>query len=345
MNTQRRALFSRFHSGFTLVELLVVIAIIGVLVALLLPAVQSAREASRRTTCTNQLKQIALANQVFHDVNNRFPPGQLGLTPYTDSTATGNAITANQSVGPLAFLLPYIEQSSVASLITTNMNVEDTKPWWAGDSSSVAAAKTRIKTFGCPSNQMYGPNAGFVAATISLYVNGVQIYGWNNSTTESTLQLGRTNYLGVAGYIGNLPSFGIASADATRIGVPSGTPGISFEGIFVNRSKTRFSNITDGSSNTLLYGESNGGKATATTDHASYTWMGAGFLPTFTGLTETDGSLRRKWSNFSSEHPGIVNFAFADGSIRRINTNVDFGAYVILSGMHDGMMQKSDAGQ
>src|SRR5206468_8300949 len=66
------------HRGFTLDELLVVIAIIGVLVALLLPAVQSARESSRRTMCVNNLKQVGIANQIFNDVNNRFPPGNLG---------------------------------------------------------------------------------------------------------------------------------------------------------------------------------------------------------------------------------------------------------------------------
>src|SRR5437899_3833187 len=88
--------------GFTLVELLVVIAIIGVLVALLLPAVQSARESSRRTACTNNLKQIGLANHVFNDVNNRFPPGHLGLFPHTDSATTNSQCTNNQLVAPLA---------------------------------------------------------------------------------------------------------------------------------------------------------------------------------------------------------------------------------------------------
>src|SRR5262249_28914658 len=116
--------------AFTLVELLVVIAIIGVLVALLLPAVQSARESSRRTACINNLKQIRLSNQVFHDAFGRLPPGNLGPFPHTDSSTTSSQTPSNQIVGALAFLLPYMEQANVKNLIVTNMNLEDVKPYW-----------------------------------------------------------------------------------------------------------------------------------------------------------------------------------------------------------------------
>src|SRR5438552_3510481 len=86
---------ARPRGGFTLVELLVVIAIIGVLVALLLPAVQSAREASRRTTCSNHLKQVSLAALACHDANGRFPPGQLGPSA-PDVTTYENNVTKHQ---------------------------------------------------------------------------------------------------------------------------------------------------------------------------------------------------------------------------------------------------------
>jgi prepilin-type N-terminal cleavage/methylation domain-containing protein len=331
--------------AFTLVELLVVIAIIGVLVALLLPAVQSARESSRRTACTNNLKQIGLANQVFFDVNNRFPPGQLGLVPHTDSGTTGGSSSNNQWLAPLAYLLPYVEQTAASNLITTNMNVDDLKPYWGNDGSTVTSARTRIKAFACPSTQLYGPNPGFVVATVNLYLNGVQISGWNNSTSETILNFGRTNYLGVAGYGGNATAWMISAANATKIGVPSGTPALNFEGVFATRSKTRFSNISDGSSNTLMYGEVMGGKVVNPGDtHASYTWIGSGFLPAFPGLTETDGTPRRFWSSFNSDHTaGIINFVLADGSVRKISPQIDYGAYVSLSGMHDGMQVSSDA--
>jgi len=339
---------ARTRQGFTLVELLVVIAIIGVLVALLLPAVQSARESSRRTACMNNLKQIGLANQNFYDVFGRFPPGQLGPTPYTDSTTYKNNVTKNQALAPLAYLVPYVEQTAASSLIVTNMNLEDVRPYWGSDGSTVAAAKTRIKIFACPSTLLYGPNPGFIGATVGMYYNGVDLTYWDGATaSEAVLALGRTNYLGVAGYGGNAgASWTVSATNAAKMGIPAGTPANNYEGIFGTRTRTRFSDITDGSSNTLMFGETmGGGKGNdRSITHASFTWIGCGLLPAFTGLTETDGTPRRQWSNFNSDQTaGIVQFALADGSVRKISPQVDFGAYVALSGMHDGTQVQTDA--
>jgi prepilin-type N-terminal cleavage/methylation domain-containing protein len=99
------------NSGFTLVELLVVIAIIGILVGLLLPAVQMAREAARRTACMNNLKQLALANANFEATKKKYPPLQEYLA-HTGHGANASAKTANWVVS----LLPYVEQTALRDL-------------------------------------------------------------------------------------------------------------------------------------------------------------------------------------------------------------------------------------
>src|SRR5947207_9344612 len=105
----------RFRAGFTLVELLVVIAIIGVLVALLLPAVQSAREASRRIKCANHLKQIGLALQNYESTFKILPMGTMNI-------AGGQVGVANNS-SPHPMLLPYLEQGNAIALFDFNSDI------------------------------------------------------------------------------------------------------------------------------------------------------------------------------------------------------------------------------
>jgi len=109
------------------------------------------------------------------------------------------------------------------------------------------------------------------------------------------------------------------------------------------RSKTRMSNITDGTSNAFMFGEAMGGRVNSQIE-MGYTWMGFGPLPTAPGLTDNNAPGRR-WYFFSSEHPGTVQFALADGAVRNISLNIDYRTYILLSAMHDGQTVSVDAAQ
>jgi prepilin-type N-terminal cleavage/methylation domain-containing protein/prepilin-type processing-associated H-X9-DG protein len=161
------------RSGFTLIELLVVIAIIAILIGLLLPAVQKVREAAARIQCSNNLKQMALANHNYHDVNNRFPPGLgaagdgLGVTAsnYWFATVPANLMFCSWHT----HILPYMEQQALFELMRPNSN----------------GLARPVKQYACPSDQF-----------------GQFAYAGNGFNSQMT-----TSYVGVAGRTTNFPEF------------------------------------------------------------------------------------------------------------------------------------------
>ncbi|MEE3368177.1 MAG: DUF1559 domain-containing protein [Planctomycetota bacterium] len=352
------------RNAFTLVELLVVISIIGLLIALLLPAVQIARESARRMNCSSNLRQMGLAAAQFHDTFRRLPPGYLGVQPHRRVDCS-NPNLPGQYVGTPAFLLPYVEAGVVYDRLGANFSdflkvtqftsgtwwmlqtTENPQYIWNPDPTydTYAMATTKIGLFGCPSQ----PARVQERAT-----------AWNLFPLEDgrccgfqfcfdlMSPFGATDYFGVAGGFGNTP--------AVNQGVRNGWN--RYLGAFGNRSKTRFADIRDGTSNTLLFGEATklylpgsiygDSPLWSTRYRGSCSWMGAGPMMTAFGIKEQypaqngfNGALTGElmepgaYFQFSSDHSGIVQFCFADNSTRAVNENIDRGVLIALSGIKD----------
>jgi prepilin-type N-terminal cleavage/methylation domain-containing protein len=347
----------RERKGFTLVELLVVIAIIGILVALLLPAVQAAREAARRMQCSNRLKQMGLAAHNFHDVYNRMPPGYVGHL--TEDRSAINYSTgyndpnywANPWLGCNAYLLPYMEQQTMADMIMVEFNplkfrndpqFPNAPPaergWWT-DGRTWNVALTRMPMLTCPSTNPYKALNFYYSFLTTTNQNILYPGGFGPNSN-----LGLSNYTGCAGGFGTVPGSGWNR----------------YRGVFGNRTTYDFADIRDGTSNTLLFGE--GGlckkwyrdtvddQFIATNDGA-FVWMGVGALPTAWGLYQSKTSAMvgntpwryQDYYMFASEHNGLVQFCWADGAVRGLTVNVDRNPYIFVSGMVDGRLVEPDA--
>jgi uncharacterized protein DUF1559 len=312
----------------------------------LLPAVQAAREAARRSQCANNLKQHALAAHNFHDVYLRFAPGNSGPMPIgqPNTNTAGNF----QSLSSHAYQLPYMEQTPAHALVTTNWDIDLTAPWWGSSGSTVASSKMKGKPYVCPSTNAEEGDKGAVILNLwhNTSLNQITMtlfyYPSTDPVWPTVADMGKTNYLGVAGYWGNFPGNLLMGAP-NSVNAPSGTPFKNYEGVYGNRSKTRISEVTDGTSNTLLVGENIGGKSALTPGGKptkrdfNFTWMGCGYLITSQGLKDpATGQPARNWFNFSSEHPGIVQFATADGAVKKISVNINLLTFIHLSSIHDG---------
>ncbi|WDI42305.1 DUF1559 family PulG-like putative transporter [Bremerella sp. P1] len=316
--------------GFTLVELLVVIAIIGVLIALLLPAVQQAREAARRMQCTNNMKQIALALHNHHDTYGQLPAG------YPDSAAHGG----NPEFAWTVQIFPFMDLNNEYEV----MRVGDTKLYVILDALGNLPGSSAISDY--PSQWQ-----GFVQATSQL------LPAWNcpSSTNEVDKQFSDGSFTaddgtsynntykrdeGVArstyvGNHGNSSNFGTADSG----------------GVFVYVKEFGFEDITDGTSNTLMIGE----KSVPGVTYDEMTWLGA---PKSAGNGNHCAAIcssvnypmnpavvvgnPRSRNPFVSQHPGGCNFAFVDGSVHFLAETIEFktskpyGVYQALGIRNDG---------
>lgn len=205
--------------AFTLVELLVVIAVIGILIALLLPAVQAARESARRTGCTNNLKQLGLAFQNFHSANKRFPPAYESSALPSEPGGTPDPVTRDRAPGWAwgMLLLPFMEGQSLQNSLDRKL------PCWHADNA--AAARTQVGLFLCPS------------AT-----DAEQPFDVRSESGTRLATFGRSCYVAS---VGQEEPWGTTTDDYTGIA----------DGPLYRNSKTRAADITDGLSKTVFLGE------------------------------------------------------------------------------------------
>ncbi|EAQ80371.1 general secretion pathway protein G precursor-like protein [Blastopirellula marina DSM 3645] len=305
--------------GFTLVELLVVIAIIGVLIALLLPAVQQAREAARRINCTNNLKQLGLACHNYADTFRTFPSGGLD---YTGSGATIKTAVDNWGWG--ALILPQIEQNArYDQILVTKGDMEDvTALGGAAASTALLAMQGEIDAFRCPSDtasvlpscrSIRSPSTGNVPTTCTASAS-TRVFSSTNALQAST-----SNYIAVAG----LFDTNVAKNN----------------GVMYPQSKTGFQSMTDGTSNTLLIGEraeyqgvgtwaGNGDvqtlASTAGVASASFTLGTVCVPPNYKDQDASATYYGAIWSGFSSNHPGVSQFTMGDASVKSIAETINF---------------------
>jgi prepilin-type N-terminal cleavage/methylation domain-containing protein len=278
--------------GFTLIELLVVIAIIAILIGLLLPAVQKVREAAARMSCSNNLKQISLAYANYDATYGKLPPGYIGEQP-------GSAFSFNAPwVGSLCLLLPYIEQDNLYKQLvpTPSTTLAPATPWWSIP-SYFTAAQAPIKIFRCPSDTDSPPTTGCFILFYPDPTNGNFVGGYYPNPTGSLF--GKSNYAP------NQGSFGA---------INDGFYG-NWVGPFTSFSSNKIGAIPDGTSNTIFVGEALGGDAGGSRDF-DMAWMGAAMV-TYWGIPDP-----AVWYAYGSQHTGVVQFGFGDGSVRSIRKGV-----------------------
>jgi prepilin-type N-terminal cleavage/methylation domain-containing protein len=334
--------------GFTLVELLVVIAIIGILIALLLPAIQAVREAARRADCTNKLKQIGIALHNYHDARQKFPPA--GMVQRNASTGQ---ISAVNGWSFLVLLLPNLEYQGLYD----KLNIQNGLPSNT-DQFTKEAANTQIGEFICPSN----PNPTYLNPESQ--TDALTNYKAMGATHQDSLSYASARP-------GRGAKYPTGADDATMRSIHP-------DGAMYPGSKTRIADLADGTSHTIMCVETIDDKESVWTyggqvtlyglqnDNLNFVqWQSTYWAPTgYDGKTGDDASAAvrnikctigcdfsprgsdnyapvdpcRKTDAYgpSSGHPAVVNHLFGDATVRGIQKDVDAASYMFLITRNNG---------
>jgi prepilin-type N-terminal cleavage/methylation domain-containing protein/prepilin-type processing-associated H-X9-DG protein len=368
----------RRPSGFTLIELLVVIAIIAILIALLLPAVQKVREAAQSSQCRNNLKQLALACHNYHDVHQRFPPGGNYNPPDALAALGGNEggyragrgswlflilpyTEQEGSYNPVAFYLslPWMPEASASNpppnwyswpepqkwAVRNGAGLYDVISGWCADKGTPHLIKaTRFPLLRCPSDPYKGP-AG-EEATVCNYVgnSGPNCIPFDDGCPDVSFTANCSN-----------AAWGFSYVDADRT-----TDSSKVRGLFNwGGARIRLADVPDGTSNTLLIGETLPGENSRAQEMLGDDqggWVGAKtfvnqgwtIIPInhFTPYVDPGGdpcvngfqnaSNYQVSTGFKSRHPGGANFALCDGSVRFLSQFINMQTYQYLGARNDG---------
>lgn len=353
MNVRSR----RACRGFTLIELLVVIAIIGVLVGMLMPAVQSAREAARRSQCVNNLKQIGLALHQYENVHGAFPPAYVG-----ESRATGSffgvSFPDDNGNGPPGFawgslILPYLEQAPLTASFNFGL------PCWGSENST--GARTKLTVFLCPS--AVGGSDGF---EVQKYTAGSAPSPRSPAPYAPGIRFAHSHYVTNAGIFqpwGRSPAYSLDFETPEPIPAHGNKPA-SLDGVFYRNSRIKVADVRDGLSGTVFIGEH-------TSSLSDKTWVGvAPFActppkPRWRSEPNSGGCLVGAHSGpdthdhpqviihapnhpfghtdeMYAEHPNGSNILFGDGSVRFIKESIFPWTWVALSTRNGGEVISED---
>ena len=349
VHTQRKPGFRRPLHAFTLVELLVVISIIGILIALLLPAVQAAREAARRMQCANNLKQIGLGMLQHEATYRRFPSGGWGWA-WVGDPDLGSC--ENQPGGWVYAILPFIEQLGLHQLGSDG----DANNWTPQQKAGCAQRiQTPLSTMTCPSRR-----AAIVYPICPLYDGNVSYPGggmYEPFGSDPVSMVARGDYVACAGDM-QIPAWnfkpdGLSEAISwNQSGWPQLPTGIvgPGSGICFFHSEVTMAAICDGTSNTYMVGEKYlNPDAYATgidgadnetmyvgydNDNHRSTYYDAALGPTHTPLQDQAGYSDP--NRFGSAHSGGSNMVFCDGSARSISYTIDPETHRSLGTRDDG---------